>query len=217
MCMTPVSPETSARARWSRAPVACSPKVPAAFATLARRRSGSAAARAASSGPPTMTTDRPSVTAWLISAAPVLQRPALGGVRRPRRDGHDVGLGLRSPPTISQSPPPARSASAPTKNSGGATVGRHAEIACGGEVALGYRPPIAIAVSLPVNQQGPGPAVLGIGAPVAWHQRAKRPAPEVVVQVEQVGVLVPPELGGQPEQRAGPAPSRSLGSHAGCD
>ena len=94
---------------------------------------------------------------------PVLQRPPLGGVRGAGRHRDHGPLWSPVPPPPA-TPPPARCASAPRKNSGGCAIGRHVEVARRGEVALGHRPAIAVAVSLGVDQQRAGQPVLGVGA-----------------------------------------------------
>jgi hypothetical protein len=76
----------------------------------------------------------------------------------------------------------------------------HTEVSRGGKIALRDRPAITVAVSLGAYQERPCGAMLGIGAPPARNQEAESPASQIVVQIEQVAVIVTPELGSQPEQ-----------------
>src|SRR6476646_4692526 len=59
MCMTPVSPQMSAAARLSTAPVSCRLKSPAALATWVPPRAAISAPIAESPGPPRATTSAP--------------------------------------------------------------------------------------------------------------------------------------------------------------
>src|SRR5438093_2186345 len=121
MCMTPVSPDTTTRARASSAPVSWSENSPAALATAPPPSATSCCASPRSSGPPTMTGRYP--------AAPSRSARALQCATGQRL----VAWAAPGASAASRAPPSPRSAShcaarsvapGPRQNSGGPPSGR---------------------------------------------------------------------------------------------
>src|SRR5215210_6175163 len=130
----------------------------------------------------------------------MFKRPALGCVSGTWRDCDDVRL-LGQPHRV-QPRGSLFSCFGPQKELRRSAIWRYAQLLGRREVALGDGPPVAIAVALPTNQPGSGEPVLRVGSPAAWHQNTECSASKVVVQIEQVSVLVCPQVRGQAEYRA---------------
>jgi hypothetical protein len=70
------------------------------------------------------------------------------------------------------------------------------------EVSLSNRTPVAVPVPLRPDQPCPGEPMLGVGSPPARHEETQCPASQIVVQIQQVSVLVRPELRSKAEKRS---------------
>ena len=189
MCITPVSPETTARASFRTAPVSCRPKTPRSARHVMRRGLRPVYPPPARHLWPTDDRDVEAFGYELVDQrTPVLRRPSLGGVcctgshphHRPLRsnsDGCRPGRGMSRCARME-------------KELGGIAVGRQVEAFRRREIAFRYRPVSSIDVFL-VNQNQPRQPVLGIASPLPGTRSTKSPAPQTAVEIEQVGVPVP--------------------------
>ena len=183
MCITPVSPATTARAPASAAAVSCSENRPAAL----RARAPAARAMASPAAHVLRTTHHeqfaPSCREVAGQLAPVLHRPALGEVRRARRQHHERRI---RQPVLGQPLPGALPRGRRQVQLGRVAVGLHVEAARRLEEPLGLRHRVEVEVALEPDERGPRHAPLAVAAPAAGHHQPECAGAQHAVQVEQV-------------------------------
>jgi hypothetical protein len=121
-------------------------------------------------------------------------------VSRARSHSHDVGFILQShtPQPVGYLFPSLGTQEKIRR----AAIRLDAQIRSGREVALCNGTPVAIAIPFCTDQPGPRETMLRVGSPPSRDQEAERAASEIVVEVEQVSIPVPPELRSEAEKRA---------------
>ncbi len=188
ICIAPVSPDANAWARAITAPARWSPKIPAALID-----------RDPPASPANDHGIDPARREILHQGEPVCHRPALGLVRRPRRDrdhGSFRSDAMCGEPTIGMA-----SRFVTQAEFRGLSVGCHVEGTSCLEESLGGRRRVSgIAVPLETDERGPRDSALRVPEPVPRHERPKETGPQVPVEVEFVRVFGVPDLLGQAEK-----------------